>query len=99
MSTDLKSQILSHAARLFARGGLDACTRNAVAAAVGCSTGSVSFHFKGEIKYLHRAVIAEAIATRNLSILGWAVAARHPSVRNLDPDTRAAALRHHCQMS
>lgn len=93
--TTLKETILRTATRLFERGGIDACTRDAVAATAGCAAGAVSYHYKGEVKYLHRAVIERAIEGRNLKVLGWAVAIRHPSVKELDADLRAEALRVH----
>lgn len=97
MTSDLKETILRTATALFEAGGIDACSRNAVAARVGCATGAVSYHFRGEVKYLHRAVITRAIEAKNLKVLGWAVAARLPAVAHLDPELRTAALRYHCQ--
>ncbi len=88
----LKDRILSVALQIASVHGLAATTRNAIAARVGCSTGSVSFHY-GDSRHLTRAIVEAAIERRTLPVIGAAVAERHPSLSKCDPTLRADGLR------
>ncbi len=91
---NLKQSILKAGTELAERQGLAATTRDDIAARVPCSGGSVSFHY-GDAKHIRRAIVEAAMTNRNLRVLGWAVAERHPSVSKLDADLQAAAMRVH----
>lgn len=91
---NLKQQIMKAATELAERQGLAATTRDDIAARVPCSGGSVSFHL-GKAKHLRRAIVEAALTNKNLRVLGWAVAERHPSVANLDAELQRNALRVH----
>ena len=88
----LQDRIMTAALQIAARVGISATTRDAIAARVPCSAGSVSFHF-GERRKLERAIVEAAIAQENLAVIGSAIAERHPSVKNLPDDVRTRALR------
>lgn len=89
---NLKERIMHTALEIASRHGLAATTRNAIAARVGCSTGSVSFHY-GESRKLTRAIVEAAIERRVLAVIGAAIAERHPSIAKVDADLRANGLR------
>jgi AcrR family transcriptional regulator len=93
---NLKDKILEAGRHIAACKGLNATTRDDIAARVGCSGGSVSYHL-GDAKHLRRAIVVEAIARRDLDVLGWAIAEKHPSVQDgkIDDVTRRDALRVH----
>lgn len=75
----MKDKIFAVAMQLAAANGIAAVTRNAVADRAGVATGSVSYHFK-DVKRLQRAMVEQAIKDENVTILGWAIAEKHPSV-------------------
>ncbi len=90
----LQDRIMTEALAIAAKVGIEATTRDAIAARVPCSAGSVSFHY-GEQRKLKRAIVERAVATENLAVIGWAVAERHPSVQGMDSAVSARALRVH----
>jgi AcrR family transcriptional regulator len=95
---NLKDQIINAGLTIAARKGLNATTRDDIAAAVPCAGGSVSYHL-GDAKHLRRALVVEALRSRNLAVIGWAIAEKHPAVQGspvlLDDVTRRDALRVH----
>lgn len=88
----LKDDILSAALELAARHGLAATSRNAIAARVPCSSGSVSFHY-GDGRKLSRAIVEAAIERRIFAVMGAAIAERHPAASKIPEDMRSPALR------
>jgi AcrR family transcriptional regulator len=92
----LKDDILKAALELAARNGIAATGRDDIAARVPCAGGSVSYHL-GDAKKLRRAIVEHAITERNLAVVGWAIAERHPSTlgTKIDDTLRADALRLH----
>lgn len=91
---NLEQQIMRAATDIAERRGINALTRDDIAAKVPCSGGSVSYHM-GDAKHLKRAVVVAAIENKNLRVLGWACAEKHPSVAKLDVELQAAAMRVH----
>lgn len=91
---NLKQQIMRAATDIAERHGINAVTRDAIAAKVPCSGGSVSYHM-GDAKLLKRAIVLAAIENKNLRVLGFAVAEKHPSVAKLDAELQRDALRVH----
>ena len=91
---DLKARILVAALDVAARVGIDKTTRDAIAARVPCSAGSVSFHY-GDGRKLRRAIVEAAIKLENLAVIGWAVAERHAAAGKASEELRARAIRHH----
>ncbi len=66
---ELKQQIMRAATDIAERHGINATTRDAIAAKVPCSGGSVSYHM-GDAKHLKRAIVDAAIVNKNLRVLG-----------------------------
>lgn len=91
---ELKQQIMRAATDIAERHGINATTRDGIAAKVPCSGGSVSYHM-GDAKHLKRAIVDAAIANKNLRVLGWAIAEKHPRVAGLDAELQRDALRVH----
>lgn len=90
--SDLKTRIMTAALELAAKVGIAATSRNAIADRVGCSTGSVSFHY-GDGRKLSRAIVEAAISQSNLPVIGAAIAEKHPSAKGVTGDLQARALR------
>lgn len=90
--TDLKTRILTAALARASRFGVAGTKRNDVAVDVECSSGSISFHY-GEERKFKRAIVEGAIDRGNLSVMGAAIAERHPSASKIPEDMRARALR------
>lgn len=92
----LKDDILKAGLEIAGRLGLAATNRDNIAAKVPCAGGSVSYHL-GDAKHLRRALVEAAVAQRNLRVVGWAIAERHPSVQGdkIADELRAAALKVH----
>jgi AcrR family transcriptional regulator len=88
----LKENIMTAALAIAARVGIAGTTRDAIAARVPCSMGSVSYHY-GDGRKLSRAIVERAIATENLAVIGAAVAEKHASASTVKGDLLARALR------
>jgi len=89
----MKEQLLSTAIKVATTNGLSAVTRNGVARAANVAAGSVSYHFKSSRKLL-AAVVAEGLKTRNLRIIGDALAITHPLVAAISEPLRREAAKH-----
>ena len=93
---ELKQKMMQAATAIAERHGVAAVTRNAIADKAECAMSAVSYHY-GDVKKIHRAVVQAAIDNKNLTVLGWAIAERHPLTLNnqLPADLYAAALNRH----
>lgn len=92
MNTDkMKTMILSTAMQLANLHGFGRVTRNMIADRAEIATGSVSYHWK-DMKKLERAMVERAIETRNLKVLGQAVAAKHPATKDVDAELKRDAM-------
>jgi AcrR family transcriptional regulator len=93
---ELKQKILQVATALAERVGVAAVSRNMIADKAECAMSAVSYHY-GDVKHIHRAIVTAAITNKNLKVLGFAIAERHPLVvgDKLPADVHAAALRVH----
>ncbi len=90
----MKEQILDKAMQLSARKGFRNVTRQDLATAVGCATGSISYHFK-TMRKLQGAMVDHAIVTKNLVVLGQALAEQPPNAyaAKAPPELKRAAAR------
>lgn len=92
MNTDrMKTMILSTAMQLANLHGFGRVTRNMIADRAEIATGSVSYHWK-DMKKLERAMVERAIETRNLKVLGQAIAAKHPATKDVDSELKRDAV-------
>ncbi len=87
MSTPLpdhvrKTEILTAAIKLAETEGLSETTRDQIAALAGCSTGLVNLHF-GTMLNLRRAIVGEAVRTKNLNVIAQALVAPDKKTRGL----------------
>jgi AcrR family transcriptional regulator len=87
---DRRQVILSAALRLAADVGYLRVTRDAVALAAGCSPALVS-HWLGTMPQMHRAIMGEAIRTRNLRVIAQGLAHGDRRARNAPLLLREAA--------
>lgn len=90
MRASSRAAILAAAVTLAEELGYQNFTRNDVAAKAGTSAGLVSHSF-GTIDALREEVLSEAVKTKNLTIIGQALAAGHPSVQDLSPALKKQA--------
>lgn len=93
---ELKDKILKVGTQLAERVGVKAVSRNMIADKAECAMSAVSYHF-GDVKYIHRAIVQAAIENRNLTVLGHAIAERHPLTlaKDFPKDLREAAMHRH----
>lgn len=88
----MKDKILNTAMQLANLTGFLNVTRDGIADRAEIATGSVSYHYK-DMKKLRAAMVARAIETENLKILGQALAARHPLALKAPEALRVRAAR------
>lgn len=88
--TENKNRILDMAILHAQADGYQNIRREKIATALDLSCALVNFHY-GTMKQLQRAVIGAAIARRNLSILGQALALKDPRAMALPDDLKALA--------
>lgn len=88
---DRKRLILQAAIATAKKKRLFNMTRIEVAAAAGCSAPLVGVHFK-TMDALRDAVLAEAIKTRDLSLVAQGIAIAHPRCKRLSAELRAQAI-------
>jgi len=69
-----KEQIIKAGIECARSGGMSAVSLSEVARKIGCSHGTVSFHFGG-VTGLQRAVKAAAIKSKDAKVLPWLRAA------------------------
>jgi len=77
-----KTEILDSAVTLAEEFGLSEVSREKIAAHAECSTGLVNLYF-GTMLNLRRAIVGEAVRTKNLSIIAMALVAPDVKTRNL----------------
>ena len=87
---DRRQAILSAALRLAETVGYLRVTRDAVALAAACSPALVS-HWLGTMPQMHRAIMGEAIRTRNLRVIAQGLAHGDRRARNAPLKLREAA--------
>lgn len=83
--------ILSTAMQLANLHGFGKVTRNMIADRAEIATGSVSYHWKS-MRKLEAAMVERAVETRNLKVLGQAIAAKHPLATKADDILRRDAV-------
>ena len=88
----MKDKILATAMQIANLKGFGNVTRNDIADRAEIATGSVSYHY-GDMKKLERAMVERAIETKNLKILGQALAKNHATAKKAPESLRLAALR------
>lgn len=89
-----KERILQAAMTIAAHTGIKSITRDSVAAKSKTGAGTVNYHYR-DMSTLRDAVVKLAIETRNLLVIGQALAERHPLALAAPVDLRkeaAAAL-------
>jgi AcrR family transcriptional regulator len=93
---ELKEKILKVATALAERVGVAAVSRNMIADKAECAMSAVSYHY-GDVKHIHRAIVKAAIEHRNLTVLGYAIAERHPltTAKEFPAELRTAAMQRH----
>ena len=87
---DRRQSILSAALQVAVTTGYLRVTRDAVAAAAGCSPALVSFHL-GTIPQMQRALMGEALRTRNLRVIAQGLSHGDRRARNAPLELREAA--------
>jgi len=91
MSKDKRRQtILSAALQVAATSGYLRVTRDAVAAAAGCSPALVSFHL-GTIPQMQRAIMGEALRVKHLRVIAQGLSHGDRRARNAPLAIREAA--------
>lgn len=92
MSKDTrKLHILACAMTEAKQRGYANVTREAIAQRAECAAGLVSFYF-GTMKELKRAIMSEAIRSRDLRIIAQGVADGHPKAMRAPLELRQAAI-------
>lgn len=86
-----KAAILLAAMTEAGKHGYDRVTREAIAQRAECAPGLVSFYF-GTMPQMKRAIMSEAIRTRNLRIVAQGLTTRHPKAMRAPLELRQAAL-------
>lgn len=86
-----KELILRAALYLAEREGFSTFTRDSVAAKAGCAQGLVNHHY-GTMQQLRRAVMGEAIRTRNLKVLAQGLALRDRRAMGAPDALKRAAI-------
>lgn len=89
----LKLKILITAVRLSGQRGYTHVTRDEIAAAANCGTGTINYHY-GDINGLVRAVMRHAVEHRILAIVAQGLAERHPVATHAPMDLQQAAAHH-----
>lgn len=88
-----KTQILAAAMVEAKQQGYQNVTREAIAQRATCAPGLVSFYF-GTMPELKRAIMSEAIRTRELRIVAQGIADGHPKAKRAPDDLKLEALKH-----
>ena len=85
-----KAAILLAAMTEAGKHGYAHVTREQIAQRAECAPGLVSFYF-GTMVCMKRAIMSEAIRTRNLPIIAQGLADRHPKAMRAPVELRTAA--------
>lgn len=88
---DRHALILDHARRLASLHGYTKISRESIATASGCSPGLVSAYFGTMVK-MRRAIMGEAIRTRDLKIIGQGLACRDKRALGAPEELRRLAV-------
>lgn len=91
MKDQRKQHILTCAVTEAVRVGYNRVTREAIAARADCAPGLVSFYF-GTMIHMKRAIMSEAIRTRQLRIIAQGIANGHPKAKRAPEELRRAAV-------
>lgn len=92
MSKDIRKLAILAAAMTEAKQhGYTRVTREAIAARAKCAPGLVSFYF-GTMSHMKRAIMSEAIRTRELRIVAQGIADGHPKAKRAPEELRRAAV-------
>lgn len=92
MSKDTRKLAILAAAMTEAKHhGYAHVTREAIAARAECASGLVSFYF-GTMLHMKRAIMSEAIRTRELRIVAQGIADGHPKAKRAPEELRRAAV-------
>lgn len=92
MSKDTrKLHILACAMTEAKQHGYSNVTREAIAQRAECAPGLVSFYF-GTMLHMKRAIMSEAIRTRELSIIAQGIVDGHPKAKRAPLELRQAAV-------
>lgn len=92
MSKDArKLHILACAMTEAKRHGYNNVTREAIAARANCASGLVS-HYFGTMLQMRRAIMSEAIRTRELRIIAQGLADGHPKAMRAPVELKQAAV-------
>ena len=86
-----RGEIMSAALRLAAESSYVTVTREAIASSAGCSNALVSAHC-GTMQQLRRAIMGEAIRTRNLTVIAQGLSAKDPRAMGLDDELKREAV-------
>jgi len=87
---DRRQSILTAALAVAVRDGYLRVTRDAIAAAAGCSPALVSNHL-GTMTQTHRAIMGEALRVRNLRVIAQGLAHGDKRALNAPLELREAA--------
>lgn len=88
--SDRRQSILTAALTVAVRDGYLRTTREGIAAEANCSPALVS-HYFGTLATLHRAIMGEALRTRNLRVIAQGLAHGDRRARNAPEELREAA--------
>lgn len=92
MSKDTRKLAILAAAMTEAKQrGYSNVTREAIAARADCATGLVS-HYFGTMVCMKRAIMSEAIRTRELRIVAQGIVDGHPKAKRAPEELRRAAV-------
>lgn len=91
ISAATQQQILQAAVELAGIHGYQHFTRNQVAERANVAQGAVHYHY-GTMQQLRRAVMGEAVRTRNLKIIAMGLAAGDTRARKAPEDVRRQAV-------
>lgn len=91
MRENKKHLILAAAVYLAEREGFQTFTRDSVAAKAGLAQGAVNYHYT-TMAQLRRAVMGEAIRSRNLKIIAQGLAIGDPRAQKAPEELRRAAV-------
>lgn len=90
MKTDRRQSILTAALQVATTAGYLRTTREAVATVAGCSPALVSNYF-GTMAQMQRAIMGEALRTRNLRVIAQGLAHGDRRASNAPEELREAA--------
>jgi AcrR family transcriptional regulator len=87
----MRDKIIAAALKVAATRPLHEVTRGAIAKRAKVAPSLVSY-YTGTMEDLQTAIVDEAVKTENVAVIGFAIAARHPGVKNVNGSLREKAL-------